>query len=105
MTCHDFQIGQHLSKNLVICWVKTANFGKLLSKLFTEKLTVTPYRLRQISLEVSLCKSRILNILRKYKYHLYNRFLLLMKKVRVKPVMKYVLMCRQFASQTNLLLH
>jgi hypothetical protein len=30
MTCHDFQIGQHLSKNVVICWVKSANFGKLL---------------------------------------------------------------------------
>jgi hypothetical protein len=30
------------------------------------------YSLRQISLEVSLCKSRILNILRKYKYHPYK---------------------------------
>jgi hypothetical protein len=36
-TCHDFQIEQHLSKKLVICWIKFANFGKLLSKLFTEK--------------------------------------------------------------------
>jgi hypothetical protein len=30
------------------------------------------YTLRQISLEVSLCKSRILNIFRKYKYHPYK---------------------------------
>jgi hypothetical protein len=60
MTCHDFQIGQHLSKNLVICWVKSANFGKMV------------YRLREISLEVSLCKSRILNILRKDKCHPYK---------------------------------
>jgi hypothetical protein len=72
MTCHDFQIGQHLSKKFVICWVKLANFGRLLSKLFTEKRIVIPYRLRQIPLEVGLCKSRILNILRNYKYYPYK---------------------------------
>jgi hypothetical protein len=35
MTCHDFQFGQ----DLVICTrrIKSAGFGKLLSKLFTEK--------------------------------------------------------------------
>jgi hypothetical protein len=35
MTCHDFQFGQ----DLVICTrrIKSAGYGKLLSKLFTEK--------------------------------------------------------------------
>jgi hypothetical protein len=75
------------------------------------------YSLRQISLAVGLCKSRIRNILRKYKYHPYKaqchqQFLLLTKKVGVHSVTKcksvlimIVAFCRQFASQTNVLLH
>jgi hypothetical protein len=41
-------------------WITTTHFG--------------PHSLllRQISLEVGLCKTRILNILRKYKYHPYK---------------------------------
>jgi hypothetical protein len=43
MTCHDFQIGQHLSKNLAICWVKAGIHRRQVKvtvrlKLFTENM-------------------------------------------------------------------